>query len=44
VSKGRELVVKPVSTYSTYERREATSWHAWVGITTERKANDKHIE
>jgi L-fucose isomerase-like protein len=39
--KGRELVVKPVLTYSTYERHEATSWRAWGGIATEREANDE---
>jgi len=34
----KELVVKPVLTYSTPQRREAWSWREWGGIQTEAQA------
>ncbi|MGB9759513.1 MAG: sugar isomerase [Thermoproteota archaeon] len=39
--KKKELIVKPVLTYDVYERREAISWRAWGGVTSEREANEE---
>jgi len=39
----KELVVQPVLTYGTYQRRPKTSWRPWGGIMTQEDA-DRELE
>ncbi|MGQ9462965.1 MAG: sugar isomerase [Candidatus Fervidibacter sp.] len=43
---GRTLAVKPILSYSIYQRAKATSWRAWGGIETEADADRElaHIQ